>query len=63
MGSFPNPWWCFQITVILAYNGHFGRKYRSFCRLTNGHFGRKFNGHFGHTTVILVKNNGHFGTG
>ena len=39
--------------------GHFGPK-RSFWSY-NGHFGHKQNGYFGHTTVILVNNNGHFG--
>ena len=45
-------WW--RITVILIIQ-------RSFLWWTNGHFGQKYNGHFGHTTVILVPNNGHFG--
>ena len=44
-------------------NGHFGRKYQSFWWWTSGHFGHKSNGYFGLTTIILVKNNGHFRTG
>ena len=43
------------VTVILGLNnGHFGKNNGHFGK-NNGHFGAIYNGHFGITTVILVK--------